>query len=81
MVGYQGWFTCAGDGKPLDPRSSPLYYDESSPLILTLVALDHHGWLHWITQPLDAGGRPNTDLWYDTSSERRPDVIISSCYS
>ncbi|KIY43969.1 hypothetical protein FISHEDRAFT_22785, partial [Fistulina hepatica ATCC 64428] len=20
LVGYQGWFTCAGDGKPLDPR-------------------------------------------------------------
>jgi hypothetical protein len=30
----------------------------------------HHGWLHWINQPLPApsNGRPNTDLWPDTSA-------------
>jgi hypothetical protein len=48
LVGYQGWFTCPGDGAPLDPH--------------------HHGWLHWLTQPIPAGGRPNTDLWPDTSA-------------
>lgn len=46
LVGYQGWFTCKGDGAPLDPH--------------------HHGWLHWFTQPIPDGGRPNTDLWPDT---------------
>ncbi|KAJ7323657.1 hypothetical protein DFH08DRAFT_969205 [Mycena albidolilacea] len=50
MVGYQGWFTCAGDGPPIGEG--------------------HHGWLHWIDQPLTApaNGRPNTDLWPDTSA-------------
>ncbi|KAF7297924.1 hypothetical protein HMN09_01013200 [Mycena chlorophos] len=47
MVGYQGWFTCAGDGPPLP---------------------GHHGWLHWVNQPLPQNGRPNTDLWPDTSA-------------
>ncbi|CAL1696791.1 unnamed protein product [Somion occarium] len=47
LVGYQGWFTCAGDGKPIGPG--------------------HHGWLHWFTYPIPDGGRPNTDLWPDTS--------------
>ncbi|KAJ7038682.1 hypothetical protein C8F04DRAFT_997603, partial [Mycena alexandri] len=28
----------------------------------------HHGWLHWLNQPLAANGRPNTDLWPDTSA-------------
>ncbi|KAJ7474213.1 hypothetical protein FB451DRAFT_1133590 [Mycena latifolia] len=30
----------------------------------------HHGWLHWLNQPLlpPANGRPNTDLWPDTSA-------------
>ncbi|KAF7978939.1 hypothetical protein HWV62_44153 [Athelia sp. TMB] len=28
---------------------------------------DHHGWLHWFNFPLPDGGRPNTDLWPDTS--------------
>ncbi|KAJ7159546.1 hypothetical protein C8R46DRAFT_906556 [Mycena filopes] len=28
----------------------------------------HHGWLHWLNQPLAAKGRPNTDLWPDTSA-------------
>ncbi|EIN13295.1 hypothetical protein PUNSTDRAFT_128983 [Punctularia strigosozonata HHB-11173 SS5] len=48
LVGYQGWFTCPGDGPPLDPN--------------------HHGWLHWLTEPIPAGGRPNTDLWPDVSA-------------
>ncbi|OSD05759.1 hypothetical protein PYCCODRAFT_1384775 [Trametes coccinea BRFM310] len=47
MVGYQGWFTCAGDGEPVGPG--------------------HHGWLHWFNYPIPDGGRPNTDLWPDTS--------------
>lgn len=28
----------------------------------------HHGWLHWCNAPLPSGGRPNTDLWPDTSA-------------
>ncbi|KAJ7660826.1 hypothetical protein DFH06DRAFT_1400198 [Mycena polygramma] len=48
LVGYQGWFTCGGDGPPIGEG--------------------HHGWLHWIDQPLPHGGRPNTDLWPDTSA-------------
>ncbi|KAF8213661.1 hypothetical protein K438DRAFT_1957026 [Mycena galopus ATCC 62051] len=48
LVGYQGWFTCGGDGPPIGEG--------------------HHGWLHWINQPLAANGRPNTDLWPDTSA-------------
>ncbi|KAJ7139108.1 hypothetical protein C8R44DRAFT_727214 [Mycena epipterygia] len=30
----------------------------------------HHGWLHWLNQPLPplSNGRPNTDLWPDTSA-------------
>ncbi|KAJ7058684.1 hypothetical protein C8F01DRAFT_1059402, partial [Mycena amicta] len=50
MVGYQGWFTCGGDGKPIGDG--------------------HHGWLHWLSEPLAApfNGRPNTDLWPDTSA-------------
>ncbi|KAJ6569215.1 hypothetical protein B0H19DRAFT_1256870 [Mycena capillaripes] len=28
----------------------------------------HHGWLHWLNQPIPANGRPNTDLWPDTSA-------------
>ncbi|KAJ7088363.1 hypothetical protein B0H15DRAFT_981954 [Mycena belliarum] len=28
----------------------------------------HHGWLHWLNEPLPANGRPNTDLWPDTSA-------------
>ncbi|KAJ6509668.1 hypothetical protein DFH09DRAFT_1374678 [Mycena vulgaris] len=30
----------------------------------------HHGWLHWLNQPLPPphNGRPNTDLWPDTSA-------------
>ena len=47
LVGYQGWFTCAGDGEPVGPG--------------------HHGWLHWFNYPIPDGGRPNTDLWPDTS--------------
>lgn len=47
LVGYQGWFTCAGDGRPVGPG--------------------HHGWLHWFNYPIPDGGRPNTDLWPDTS--------------
>ncbi|CAK5268817.1 unnamed protein product [Mycena citricolor] len=49
LVGYQGWFTCGGDGPPIGPG--------------------HHGWLHWVNQPLPppSSGRPNTDLWPDTS--------------
>ncbi|TBU26339.1 hypothetical protein BD311DRAFT_667689 [Dichomitus squalens] len=47
LVGYQGWFTCAGDGEPVGPG--------------------HHGWLHWFDYPIPDGGRPNTDLWPDTS--------------
>ena len=27
----------------------------------------HHGWLHWFNAPLPSGGRPNTDIWPDTS--------------
>ncbi|KAJ6456219.1 hypothetical protein C8R47DRAFT_1249018 [Mycena vitilis] len=48
LVGYQGWFTCGGDGPPIGEG--------------------HHGWLHWIDQPLPHGGHPNTDLWPDTSA-------------
>ncbi|KAF9074070.1 hypothetical protein BDP27DRAFT_1317942 [Rhodocollybia butyracea] len=47
LVGYQGWFTCPGDGEPIDPG--------------------HHGWLHWLNQPISDGGRPHTDLWPDVS--------------
>ncbi|KAI6153059.1 hypothetical protein BKA82DRAFT_4085541 [Pisolithus tinctorius] len=47
LVGYQGWFTCAGDGEPIYPG--------------------HHGWLHWTSGILSQGGRPNVDLWPDTS--------------
>lgn len=47
LVGYQGWFTCAGDGQPVGPG--------------------HHGWLHWCNFPIPDGGRPNIDLWPDTS--------------
>ncbi|OJT09971.1 hypothetical protein TRAPUB_13552 [Trametes pubescens] len=47
LVGYQGWFTCAGDGEPVGPG--------------------HHGWLHWFNHPIPDGGRPNTDIWPDTS--------------
>ncbi|KAG6373259.1 hypothetical protein JVT61DRAFT_6886 [Boletus reticuloceps] len=47
LVGYQGWFTCAGDGEPIGPG--------------------HHGWLHWFNSPIPSGGRPNVDLWPDTS--------------
>ncbi|KAF7367697.1 hypothetical protein MSAN_00833500 [Mycena sanguinolenta] len=28
----------------------------------------HHGWLHWVDQPIPANGRPNTDLWPDVSA-------------
>ncbi|KII86310.1 hypothetical protein PLICRDRAFT_285092 [Plicaturopsis crispa FD-325 SS-3] len=47
MVGYQGWFTCPGDGPPI--------YE------------GHHGWLHWLSEPIPNGGRINTDLWPDFS--------------
>ncbi|KAI6028939.1 hypothetical protein EDC04DRAFT_2926311 [Pisolithus marmoratus] len=47
LVGYQGWFTCAGDGEPIYPG--------------------HHGWLHWTDGIVSQGGRPNVDLWPDTS--------------
>ncbi|KAI6113783.1 hypothetical protein EDD16DRAFT_1483793, partial [Pisolithus croceorrhizus] len=47
LVGYQGWFTCAGDGEPIYPG--------------------HHGWLHWTDGIISQGGRPNVDLWPDTS--------------
>ncbi|KAF7323651.1 hypothetical protein MKEN_00585800 [Mycena kentingensis (nom. inval.)] len=50
MVGYQGWFTCGGDGQPIGDG--------------------HHGWLHWVNEPITPpfNGRPNTDLWPDTSA-------------
>ncbi|KAJ7250161.1 hypothetical protein B0H12DRAFT_1121001 [Mycena haematopus] len=48
LVGYQGWFTCGGDGPPIGEG--------------------HHGWLHWVHEPIPNGGRPNTDLWPDTSA-------------
>ncbi|KAJ7751879.1 hypothetical protein DFH07DRAFT_921881 [Mycena maculata] len=50
LVGYQGWFTCGGDGPPIGEG--------------------HHGWLHWLSEPLTPPfhGRPNTDLWPDTST-------------
>ncbi|XP_006454960.1 hypothetical protein AGABI2DRAFT_114730 [Agaricus bisporus var. bisporus H97] len=53
LVGYQGWFTCAGDGDPVGP-GRPSHR--------------HHGWLHWFNFPVPDGGRPNTDLWPDVSS-------------
>ncbi|KAI5452587.1 hypothetical protein NCC49_000748 [Naganishia albida] len=46
MVGYQGWFTCPGDGKPVHEG--------------------HHGWLHWMNRPLEAGGNATFDLWPST---------------
>ncbi|KAJ7223466.1 hypothetical protein GGX14DRAFT_658206 [Mycena pura] len=50
LVGYQGWFTCGGDGPPIGEG--------------------HHGWLHWVNEPIPppSNGRPNTDLWPDTSA-------------
>ncbi|KAJ7651091.1 hypothetical protein FB45DRAFT_889608 [Roridomyces roridus] len=49
LVGYQGWFTCGGDGPPIGDG--------------------HHGWLHWVNEPISPPfhGRPNTDLWPDTT--------------
>ncbi|KAF7292859.1 hypothetical protein MIND_01184900 [Mycena indigotica] len=75
MVGYQGWFTCGGDGPPIGDG--------------------HHGWLHWVSEPINQpfNGRPNTDLWPDTSAydpselypveglfhkERKPAKVFSS---
>nr|VWP01827.1 Alcohol dehydrogenase [Ganoderma boninense] len=57
LVGYQGWFTCPGDGKPVGPG--------------------HHGWLHWFNYPIPNGGRPNTDLWPDTS-EYTPSELFAA---
>ncbi|KAI1789178.1 hypothetical protein LXA43DRAFT_1183398 [Ganoderma leucocontextum] len=57
LVGYQGWFTCPGDGDPVGPG--------------------HHGWLHWFNYPIPDGGRPNTDLWPDTS-EYTPSELFAA---
>jgi len=58
-------FTCGGDGEPLSPGK---YLSLSNPRDPCSRYLGHHGWLHWFNKPLPDGGRPNTDLWPDTSS-------------
>lgn len=40
----------------------------SAHISFAIVSVGHHGWLHWLNQPLDAGGRPMIDIWPDVSS-------------
>jgi hypothetical protein len=40
-----------------------------------LPRIGHHGWLHWMNDPITAGGYPNTDLWPDVSTYSREELF------
>src|SRR4051794_11028896 len=71
LVGYQGWFTCSGDGEPIAPGSWGLFFNEQ---ITQSGISGHHGWLHWFNRPLPDGGHPNIDLWPDVSEYSPPEL-------
>ncbi|EEB86631.1 hypothetical protein MPER_16346, partial [Moniliophthora perniciosa FA553] len=45
LVGYQGWFTCAGDGDPIDPGIFKIHV-QITPRTFINHFQGHHGWLH-----------------------------------
>ncbi|KIK57177.1 hypothetical protein GYMLUDRAFT_247141 [Collybiopsis luxurians FD-317 M1] len=68
LVGYQGWFTCRGDGAgQSEQQSLDLGYGEEG-LELT-GRLGDLGWSHWLKgeEASGSGGRLATDLWPDVS--------------
>ena len=80
LVGYQGWLVVLLD---VDVRNPHLFVlglhapgtvspsvqvrTKSTKSIISHGLTGHHGWLHWFNSPIPNGGRPNVDLWPDTS--------------